>query len=175
MPNSTTALAGFSFFIVIIGLPQRFQIVNGNDTVMAGVHLLPMLVALGTGAVVGAMVSIRRNHTFPVLCIASCFVLTGCGLLSTASGDLKIPSSLYGYQVIHGFGVGLTMGAITLMVAVEAEFQDAGKLLANLPESNLTSASNRSRHSLPGSNFWRQCWNCDVDNSFQQQSAKFPL
>jgi hypothetical protein len=129
----TTILTGFSFLVLIISLPQRFQIVNGNETVMAGVHLLPMLVALGTGAATGAMVSIQQNYTFYILCMASCLVLIGCGLLSTVSDDLKIPSTLYGYQVIHGFGVGLTMSAITLMVTVEAEFQDAGKSFFNIP------------------------------------------
>lgn len=39
---------GFPFFVVIINLPLRFQIVNGDSPIMAGVHLLPML---GTSAV----------------------------------------------------------------------------------------------------------------------------
>lgn len=38
-----TFLTGFPFFTVIINLPLRFQIVNGDSPVMAGLHLVPML------------------------------------------------------------------------------------------------------------------------------------
>jgi hypothetical protein len=38
-----TFLAGFPFFIVIINLPLRFQLVNGDTPLMAGVRLIPML------------------------------------------------------------------------------------------------------------------------------------
>lgn len=35
---------------VLINLPQRFQIVNGNRPIDAGVHLLPMLCSAAVGA-----------------------------------------------------------------------------------------------------------------------------
>jgi hypothetical protein len=38
-----TFLTGFPFFIVIINLPLRFQLVNGDTPLMAGVRLIPML------------------------------------------------------------------------------------------------------------------------------------
>ena len=38
-----TFFTGFPFFTVIINSPLRFQIVNGESPIMAGLHLVPML------------------------------------------------------------------------------------------------------------------------------------
>lgn len=42
-------MTGFPYFITIINLPQRFQIVNGDTPLMAGVHLLPLLASMALG------------------------------------------------------------------------------------------------------------------------------
>ncbi|KAG9245408.1 major facilitator superfamily transporter [Calycina marina] len=95
-----TTITGFSFLVVLISLPQRFQIVNLDDTVMAGIHLPPMLISVGFGSAVGGMASVKRNNTFP------------------------IPAKMYVFEMIHGLRIGLTMSNVTLMVTVEAEFED---------------------------------------------------
>lgn len=48
-PASLVLLTGFPYFIAIINLPQRFQIVNGDSPIMAGVHLMPLLCAMALG------------------------------------------------------------------------------------------------------------------------------
>ena len=45
----TIFLTGFPYFIAIINLPQRFQIVNGNSPIEAGVRLLPLLCSMALG------------------------------------------------------------------------------------------------------------------------------
>lgn len=45
----TIFLTGFPYFIAIINLPQRFQIVNGKSPIQAGVRLLPLLCSMALG------------------------------------------------------------------------------------------------------------------------------
>ena len=42
-------LTGFPYFIAIIHLPYRFQLVNGDSPIGAGVKLLPMLCSTAFG------------------------------------------------------------------------------------------------------------------------------
>lgn len=53
-PKRMAFLAGFPFFIIIIVLPLRFQLLNGNSPTMAGIHILPLLTcsAIGTYQIV---------------------------------------------------------------------------------------------------------------------------
>jgi hypothetical protein len=121
-------MTGFPYFLATINLPQRFQIVNRDSPVMAGIHLLPLLGAVAFGSGLGGIVSSRRNNTFWTLLVASSLVLISCGLMSNLSADFKISGSIDGYQVILGLGVGLTFSSITVMTVLEAELDDRGKL-----------------------------------------------
>lgn len=55
MNQSLILLTGFPYFVVVINLPQRFQVVNGDSPIMAGVHLLPLLSAMAFGEMVSAL------------------------------------------------------------------------------------------------------------------------
>ena len=59
--------------------------------------------------------------------VATCFILLGCGLLSTLSGHRKFYTLVYGYQVILGLGVGLTFSSGTLLTSLASKPADIGK------------------------------------------------
>lgn len=42
-------LTGLPLFVVVINLPTRFQVVNGDGPIMSGVHLLPFLAGSAFG------------------------------------------------------------------------------------------------------------------------------
>lgn len=114
-------LTGFIYLSVIIILPERFQIINQEDSLMAGVHLLPMLGACAFGSFLAGAISSKRNNTSYTLIAAALLQLIGVGLLSTFS---EINSSLqpqYGYQAIFGLGVGLTFAAATMLTSVTVD------------------------------------------------------
>lgn len=129
-----TFLIGFPFFVVIINLPLRFQIVNGDGPIMAGVHLIPMLgssafgnnnrfcskdlILYQTGSTIGGILSSRKNLTSYSVIIGSCFVLLGTGLLSTVSHRASISPSQYVYQIIFGFGTGISFSSSVLMTTL---------------------------------------------------------
>jgi hypothetical protein len=136
-------LTGFCFFIVIINLPLRFQVVNGNTPIMAGVHLIPLLLAAAFGMLKtvfsdekclqnvgstfsGALFS-KKNLTSHCLIAAACLMLLGCGLLSSTSSSRITSSSHYAYQSILGLGIGLSLSSLTFMAALSNTHDTIGK------------------------------------------------
>lgn len=101
-------------------IPERFQIVNGESVLMAGVHILPLLGACATGSFLGGAISSKKNNTSLTLVAASCLQLLGAGLMMLVSSPTSSPASQYGFQAIFGLGVGLSFSAATIMMNVHA-------------------------------------------------------
>ncbi|MCJ1416119.1 hypothetical protein MMC32_002454 [Xylographa parallela] len=120
----STLFTGFPLFLTIIALPERYQIVNGDGATSAGVRMMPMLFASAFGSTVGGLCSSRKNRTFSTLFVASCLMVIGCALLSTASDGLDIEPALYGFQVIFGLGLGTTFTTVTIIASTESKFAD---------------------------------------------------
>ncbi|MCJ1381112.1 hypothetical protein MMC17_004221 [Xylographa soralifera] len=120
----STLFTGFPLFLTIIALPERYQIVNGDGATSAGVRMMPLLFASAFGSTVGGLCSSRKNRTFVTLLVASCLMVVGCALLSTASDGLEIEPALYGFQVIFGLGLGTTFTTVTIIASSEAKFAD---------------------------------------------------
>lgn len=121
----TTFLTGFTFYSIVINLPERFQIVNGDSPENAGVHLLPLLGGSAVGSGLGGILSSRRNRTFPTLVVANALILIGCGLMSTIDYGRSLPKAILGYEAIYGTGVGLTMSSCVVATNLQ-----------NTPENN---------------------------------------
>ncbi|KAK8061352.1 Major facilitator superfamily domain- general substrate transporter [Apiospora phragmitis] len=114
-------LTGFIYLAIIIILPERFQIINEQNSLMAGIHLLPMLGACAFGSFLAGAISSKRNNTSPTLIAAACLQLIGVGLLSTFSDVDSAVQPQYGYQAIFGLGVGLTFAAATMLTSVHVD------------------------------------------------------
>ena len=56
------------------------------------------------------------------------FALLGSGLLYSVGFSHGVPNKLYGFEVLIGFGFGLTFVSTTVMIKLHAEERDAGKL-----------------------------------------------
>ncbi|ORY55288.1 major facilitator superfamily domain-containing protein [Pseudomassariella vexata] len=119
-----TLFSGFSYLAIIIILPERFQIVNLENSLMSGVHLLPALGACAFGSFLAGALSAKRNNTSITLIVASCLQLIGVGLMSTLSDITTEIQAQYGYQAIFGLGVGLAFGAATILTAVQSAQED---------------------------------------------------
>ncbi|KAI1339355.1 major facilitator superfamily domain-containing protein [Xylariaceae sp. FL0016] len=119
-----TFCTGFVYLTILIVLPERFQIVNGNSALYSGIHLLPMLGATAFGAFFAGAASRSRNNTSWTLMLAQAFQLLGVGLLSTFRDVTTEIKSQYGFQVILGLGIGLSLGAATIMATVQSTSSD---------------------------------------------------
>ncbi len=127
MDFSATIFAGFNYYIALVNLPQRFQIVDGNKPVIAGVKLLPMMVSSAVGSLIGGSVNSRRNLTSYVLVASSALQLLGYGLMTTLGDTSQTPHSQFGFQVFLGLGFGLAMPAVTIMGQTQVEPRWIGK------------------------------------------------
>ena len=64
-----------------------------------------------------------------LLFIGSALQLIGLALFSTLTDDTTISSSIYGFEVISGFGVGMVIGISLVIPPHVVEYRDLGKLL----------------------------------------------
>lgn len=113
-------LTGFPYIALAIIIPERFQIVNRESVLMAGLHILPLLGACAVGSFLGGAVSSKRNNTSFTLIVASSLQLLGVGLMSMLTGPDASVSAQYGFQVILGLGVGLSFSGATVMTNILA-------------------------------------------------------
>lgn len=115
MLSRATVLSGFVFYIAIINLPQRFQIVDGDSPVTAGVKLLPTMVSSAIGSLIGGFLNRKRNVTSFTLIAGSAFQLLGYGLMSSLDDARSTPPKNFGFQVFLGLGFGITMPSVTII------------------------------------------------------------
>ncbi len=114
------SLVGCVYLSLIITLPERFQIANGQDYWAAGLHLFPMLGGTAFGCFLTGPINRTANRTDKTAVVASILVLIGTGLFRTlqhADTDLR---AQYGFQVVVGLGVGLFFSAATMLTTVQA-------------------------------------------------------
>ena len=83
-----------------------------------------MLGSTAFGSFLAGSLSSRRNNTSITLIASSCLQLIGMGLLTTLSDVTTEIKAHYGFQVIIGLGIGLSLGAATIMTSVQARQAD---------------------------------------------------
>jgi Na+-driven multidrug efflux pump len=89
---------------------------------------MPFTFAAPVGSVIASVVSgkLKAPAVWVVLCSAILQVV-GFALLSTLPETSSIPARTYGYQIIAGFGCGMNISMLVLMVPFSVEFRDRGK------------------------------------------------
>lgn len=78
------------------------------------------------GSFLGGAASSKVNRTFHTFVTGTALVTLGVGLLSTVSSSLEVDKKIYGFEVIAGFGIGLTFSTVSLMTTKETEVEDHG-------------------------------------------------
>lgn len=118
-------IIGFAMFGAMTYLPTFLQVVQGVSPTMSGVHMLPMVLGLllaSTGS--GQIVS--RTGRWKVFPVVGTFVTT-IGLLlldelDEHSSDVVISGSFF----VFGFGLGLVMQVLVLIVQNAVSYEDLG-------------------------------------------------
>ncbi|KAB5539418.1 major facilitator superfamily domain-containing protein [Coniochaeta sp. 2T2.1] len=119
----TSIVTGFVMFLAVVHIPMRAQIVNIYDAVKSGILLLPLMGSMAVGSMVGGAFSAKKNNTFWTLNAASILALVGSGLLSTLGETLKPETKQYGYEVVLGFGLGLSLASATFITSLQVPFE----------------------------------------------------
>lgn len=120
MHPSTTFWVGFAYIALIINLPERFQIVNGDSPLWAGVHLLPLLGGCSFGSFVGGGVASRKNCCGIILIAGSAIQVLGSAFLWKFADVQNNMAPVFGYATVFGTGVGLCFAAATMLGSSES-------------------------------------------------------
>ena len=117
---------GFPYILTIVNLPQRFQVVNNQSPISAGLRCLPLLLSSAVGAGVGGAAMTKKNVSFWVLLASNVSQVLGTGLLSLIPISDDVLARTYGFQVIMGIGIGLSIVSLMLIARVELSPNEQG-------------------------------------------------
>lgn len=123
--------SGVPYNIIIVNIPQRFQRLYGFSPFEAGLRLVPFNLLVALGVVAATIFAKTRIPPIYLLLIGSTIQLIGLSLFSTLSNDLHVPSVIYGWEVLSGFGIGIVWGILLLIPPQVVEPQDLGTFLAH--------------------------------------------
>ena len=113
----------------MIQLPQRFQAVNGTSPLGAGIRILPYTLFSPLGTILAAqLMGKNKMPAVSLLALGAVFQTTGIALLSTVSASKHVHPAQYGYQILAGFGNGISVAITTLLVPPAVEKRDLGTL-----------------------------------------------
>ncbi|PYI08190.1 MFS general substrate transporter [Aspergillus sclerotiicarbonarius CBS 121057] len=106
----TALLSGVPFMTLILELPGRFQTLNSNSGLDAGSRILPLTLTIAFGSgLTGVLTARGRVPPFLVFLAAAALQVLGVGLLYSVHPSTALPARLYGYQILSGLGVGLSL------------------------------------------------------------------
>lgn len=125
--NRSTIFSGYVQFTAVFSIPLRAQIVDLNSPVKSGLRLLPLVASTAVGSLLGGGASAKKNLTYYTMTIGTALIIVGSGLLSSLPTDGHQTNSQYGYEVLLGLGLGMTVSTATFMNSLEVEFVDHGK------------------------------------------------
>ncbi|GLB02434.1 hypothetical protein AtubIFM57258_003782 [Aspergillus tubingensis] len=117
-------LAGFPFMVLIVYLPERFEIQDGLSPVASGIRMLPLLLLSALGAGAGGVINSRKNISFYTLMVGLSLQLIGLGCMTTLPTTGTIIDAQYGYQVLLGLGFGTTLTSLVVISRLEVDAPD---------------------------------------------------
>ncbi|MCJ1293424.1 hypothetical protein MMC34_004979 [Xylographa carneopallida] len=123
--DGNTFFTGTVFTICIISIPLRLQAVNGVSPLDAGIRLLPYGVLVPVGAFTAAIIAGRTKiPSVPVLSFGAALQMIGLALLSSLPTSGGIRTASYGFEVLAGYGTGLSIGTLVMLTPIVAEKRD---------------------------------------------------
>lgn len=104
---------GAGMYVIIYYLPLWFQSVKGDSAISAGIKLLPTMLAMLVSSIIFGGAAEKLGYYTPIGIIGSAIMAVGAGLLMLLKPDSG-HAYWIGYQVVFGFGMGLSMQVPTL-------------------------------------------------------------
>lgn len=118
-------LSMMAMLSIILYTPLYLQGVVGESASTSGAALIPLVLTMTLGSVVGGQIIARIGHVRPFLIFGAVAVTTGAFLLTT----LRIETSVWvigGFMFIIGLGLGLLLPNSTLAVQTSVEPRNIG-------------------------------------------------
>lgn len=122
-----TFLHGVATMWALYFLPVYLQGVRAADAYQSGIDLLPTILALLPGAILGGLLLSKFGRYKPILIVCFALIVIGFGLF-TLLDENSSTGAWVGFQVIESFGAGLGVGA--MLPALLAPLTDKDTALA---------------------------------------------
>ncbi|KAI1259681.1 putative multidrug resistance protein fnx1 [Xylariaceae sp. FL1019] len=129
-------LLGGPTVICMFILPQRFQLVYGTSGLEAGVRLIPFSAVIPVGSIFASVLG--GKHKVPPLYLldilnhkifGSVLQVLGFALIGTLPSTLEIPSRIYGYQILAGWGCGINFSLLFILIPLVNNKKDGAVAL----------------------------------------------
>ncbi|KAI3396429.1 hypothetical protein diail_12149 [Diaporthe ilicicola] len=108
-----TFCIGSSMMIMVYYLPIYFQAIKGVNAVDSGIRLLPMVLPMVVASITSGVLISKIGFYTPFMLCGIVLLSIGAGLLTTLQVNTG-QGMWIGYQVIYGFGMGMTFQAPNL-------------------------------------------------------------
>lgn len=106
-------------------IPQKFEIVNGLSPFQAAVRFIPFTVFSPIGSIFSPTIGKVFKTPLMYLLALGCVVqIIAYALLGTVPDEYSISARQYGYQILGGFGCGISIPLLTLMTPFATEPRD---------------------------------------------------
>jgi Na+/melibiose symporter-like transporter len=93
---------------------------------MAGVQTMPFTFAAPFGSAVASILA-KKGPVVYIVILSGILQTIGFALLATVPVSISVPARVYGFQVIAGFGCGINLYLLLLLVPFVVEYRDKGK------------------------------------------------
>ncbi|KAF1951063.1 MFS multidrug transporter-like protein [Byssothecium circinans] len=116
---------GGPWFVAVFQLPQRFQLVHGSSGLKAGIQTMPFTFAAPIGSAFSSIWAKKfKTPAIFIVLVAGMLQTVGFALLASLPATSQVVSRAYGFQVIAGFGCGINISTLILIVPFLVEYRD---------------------------------------------------
>ncbi|KAJ7450977.1 ABC transporter [Mycena galericulata] len=120
-------LTRFSLLLYSYYIPIFYQAVKHRSATNSGIDLLPFMLGVVVTLISSGQIVGKFGYYWPFLACAPVFLAIGSGLLYTLRTTTS-SGTIVGFQILVGVGTG--MGMQNALLAIQVEFKDTPKLLA---------------------------------------------
>ncbi|KAL8849335.1 MAG: hypothetical protein Q9221_005686 [Calogaya cf. arnoldii] len=134
---------GIAYLTMVIDLPQKFQVVNSDSAFKSGYRLLALMMSFSFAAVVSSILTEKKRvPPLYTLFVAASLQILGLALMTILSTtNHNFPSAQYGYQIIMGFGFGLSISTLIMSINLVVTQQDAAVTMGAIAQARTMGGS----------------------------------
>ncbi|KAI0418235.1 putative multidrug resistance protein fnx1 [Xylaria grammica] len=116
---------GGPIVVSLFQLPEKFQLVYGLSGLDAGVRLIPFSLAVPFGTGIGSGVASKlKIPAIFIIMAGSVLQVIGFTLLGTLPDTLTIPARMYSFEILAGFGCGMSFTPLFLVITRAVDSTD---------------------------------------------------
>ncbi|KAI9505383.1 major facilitator superfamily domain-containing protein [Coemansia spiralis] len=114
---------GITMFVPLFFIPIWYTIVKDSSAISAGLHLLPYLLSISLVSVASGFAVTGTGRYRELVIVGSAIMVVGAGLMILFDENINQGKQI-GFLIIMGFGLGLNIQILLIVVQTAAEIKD---------------------------------------------------